>query len=340
MKHIVKNICLLALLALPLLASCKDDEEETETKPSLIGTVTFDLPEYLRCNDLVTLTASGITYPEGPIAYKWYAPEMDDDTLSLTTVTLQVPDSIGTFTISASAQYEGYYTSSTTRRFTTVDVSAEGSLKGLKYSPKTFTDKRDSQTYQYVTIGGLDWFAQNLAWDGAGSAFHDSPATHSLFGRIYHWDEATGGVSASGLAAGPQGICPEGWRIPTNEDWADLAKALSDGAEMSFDGKWEGLGEKLSADAYFNGARMWPYSPDNEHTNTVGWNAIPVGNTTAGYEMHDNYGKYGFWWSATQKNADQAYFRYIYCDMNSFPMSSSSKADFGASVRCVRAAAL
>lgn len=339
MKNIFKYIFLLALLALPVFVSC-DDEEETETKPSLIGSVTFDIPEYLRCGDMITLTATGIVYPEDVMTYKWYSSVINEDTLSLATVTLQVPDSIGTFTISASAMYEGYYTSSTTKSFTTVDVNKEKSLKGIKYSDKTFTDKRDSQTYQYVTIGSLDWFAQNLAWDGAGSAYHDSPATQTLFGRIYHWDEATGGVSANGLAAGPQGVCPEGWSIPTNEDWADLAKALSDGAISSFDGKWEGLGEKASADAYFNDARMWPYSPDNEHTNTVGWNALPVGNTTVGYEYYDNYGKYGFWWSASQKNDSQAYFRYIFCDTDTFPMSSSSKQDFGASVRCVRAAVL
>lgn len=334
MNICLKNICLVAIFALPLLTACKKDEEETETKPSLVGSVTFDMPEYLPKNEVITMTAGGIAYPSD-IRYSWYSSAIAKDTLALRTVTVRTPDSLGVFSISACGQCEGYYAATTTRSFTTVDPARNGSLKGLAAPQKTFTDPRDGMTYDYVTVGSLDWFAQNLAWDGAGVAFRQSPVMDGLFGRFYHWEDATGGVTASGLGAGPQGVCPKGWSIPTNEDWADLASAVNGGA-LAFDDKWDGIGEKLSAQGVFNGEKLWPYSPDNLHTNTFGWNALPVGSTSMDHSKSNDFCKYGFWWSATEKGSDQAYFRYIYCDMNSFPMSSSSKTDFGASVRCVR----
>ncbi len=334
MKFYIKNICLLALMALPLLASCKKDEEETETKPSLIGSVTFDFPEYVLKNEVITLTAEGIVYP-ADIKYSWYCNSAWPDTIGIKTVTIKTPDSLGVFSISATGQSEGYYSASSTKTFTTIDTARNASLKGLADAQNTFTDNRDGITYDYVTVGSLDWFAQNLAWDGAGVPFRNSPVMDKLFGRLYHWDEATGGISASGLGAGPQGVCPKGWSIPTNEDWADLASAVS-GSAVEFGAKWEGIGEKLSAQGLLNGDKLWPYSPDNLHTNVFGWNALPVGSSSMNHSNFNDFCKYGFWWSATEKGSDQAYFRYIYCDMNSFPMSSSSKTDFGASVRCVR----
>lgn len=334
MKDSLRHILFAALAVMIIAASCKK-EEETETKPSLNGDLSFDLPEYVLKGDRITLEADGIIYPED-IVYKWYSFGILSDSVTTKRLTVQIPDSIGTFSITAIAQSEGYYSTSHSVSFTTVDTARDASFKGIKYSGKSIVDDRDGRSYQYVTIGSLDWFAQNLAWDGAGVAFHNAPVTHPFFGRLYDWDEATGGVAASGLGGGPQGACPKGWSVPTNEDWADLAKAMSGGAITSFDGKWEGLGEKASAQVFLNDNKIWAYSPDNEHTNDFGWNGVPVGSTMRNHQMFNDYSKYGFWWSSTAKSDTQAYFRYIYQDLSSFPMSSSYRDGFGASVRCVR----
>jgi uncharacterized protein (TIGR02145 family) len=105
---------------------------------------------------------------------------------------------------------------------------------------------------------------------------------------------------------------------------------------MPFVDNWDGLGDKLSADARFNGERIWPYSPDNLHSNTVGWNALATGNTQYDHSLFKGFNEYAFWWSSTQKNETQAYYRYMHSESAVCPMNFTSKAHFGASVSCVR----
>ena len=328
------TILAFVLLAVVATVSCK--KEEDETKPYLTGTVTFELPAYLCKGELFTVEASGISYPK-EITYRWYSQVMAEDSVYANPATFRAPDSIGNFTLTATAYSPGYYTSAGSNSFITVDPSWNGSLRGIHRSIHSFTDNRDGRSYGYVRIGSLDWMTSNLAYDGAGISFMYSPAVDGLFGRFYTWNEATGGVAGSGLGKGPQGVCPAGWSVPTAEDWMDFASAVT-GRQEEFTGRWEGAGEKASAPATFNDDRMWSYSPDNGHTNTLGWNGLPLGSCSVFNTAFSGYGKYGFWWSSAVNGSDKAWFRYIFEDENAFPAGASNRTDFAANVRCVRLA--
>ena len=159
-----------------------------------------------------------------------------------------------------------------------------------------------------------------------------------VYGRLYTWNDATGGVSASGLGQGVQGVCPEGWSIPTKEDWEDLSAVLNEGEALPFSSDWKGLAGKIMAPATFNGEKIWPYSPDVDITNDYGWNALAAGTCTLNYSQFSNVGKYGFWWSGTEKDSNNAHFRYIYNEYPNVSFNLSSKDGMAASVRCVRLA--
>lgn len=335
MDTLKKYFLFLAMACLVLMTGCKaGDEEEEATKPYMSGTISNDAPEYVLKGDLVTITGYGITYPENP-TYQWFFSNLLADTLCANRVTVQMPDTVNKFVFVEYANHPDFYSSTGSFSLYVIDTTYNTSLTGVPRSNKFIRDPRDGKIYNYVTIGSLDWFAQNLAYK-TGSAYHDSPILDGLFGRFYHWDTATGNRTGSGLGGGPQGACPEGWSVPTNEDWEDLAKAMNGGSALPFSDKWEKLGSLASADASFIGERMWPYSPDNSHENTFGWNALPLGNTSFYHETNSGYGKYGFWWSSSEKNDKYAYYRYIFYDLGSFPMNFADKSDFGASVRCVR----
>ena len=332
------NFAKLLMLAIAMVfVACDKDEEEGEALKFLEGNVWFETPVYAMVGDTVTLTASGVA-TEG-VVYSWNFGILDSLTVvgdDKATIKLIVPDTLTTFTVTVTASAgDEYYTLIYTNKFTSV---GEGSLTGVEASENTFVDPRDSEVYGYVKIGSLDWFTKNLNWAGAGHGYGRSKAAAFVFGRLYTWEDATGGVSASGLGEGVQGACPEGWSVPTKEDWEDLGAAINGGEALAFASEWKDVAGKLMAPALFNGEKVWPYSPTVDITNDFGWNALAAGTCVLDYSQFSNINKYGFWWSGTEKDSKNAHYRYIYNEYPHVSVNYSTKDGMAASVRCVRLA--
>ena len=93
----------------------------------------------------------------------------------------------------------------------------------------SFTDPRNGQAYNTVQIGDQCWMAENLnigyMINGTEEmtdngviekyCYDDNPANCDEYGGFYQWNEMIQYMSATGL----QGICPEGWRIPSDDEW-------------------------------------------------------------------------------------------------------------------------
>jgi uncharacterized protein (TIGR02145 family) len=96
-----------------------------------------------------------------------------------------------------------------------------------------FTDSRDGNTYCSVQIGTQTWMGENLRYSGGGQIGHlylDLPSADSvLFGRLYTFSEALAGEEAN--APGEQrrirGLCPQGWHLPTQEEWRTLKTTIA-----------------------------------------------------------------------------------------------------------------
>lgn len=124
-------------------------------------------------------------------------------------------------------------------------------------------DRRDGKSYRTVLIGDQIWMAENLnygdsvstpslkgnTWCGGGDSLKNDCG---IYGRLYTW------------AAGGE-LCPEGWRMPSMEDYMTLAKNFGG---MAF------AGEALKSDAV--GWRKLG------GTNVSGFSALG-----AGYRHHD-----------------------------------------------------
>ena len=108
-------------------------------------------------------------------------------------------------------------------------------------SSGTFTDERDGTHYGYVQYGKLEWMTENLRFKATTGTFYpdltestyyyNDPINkryYNEFGGLYDFTAATASV-------------PEGWRLPTKEDWEQLisevgAENLAKAVNLQFGG--------------------------------------------------------------------------------------------------------
>lgn len=97
---------------------------------------------------------------------------------------------------------------------------------------------QDGRTYGTVSIRNQCWLDRNLDGgtmiaSGAAAAdndvvekycYDDDPSNCATYGGLYSWNEAM----AYSDDAGAEGICPDGWRLPTRDDIAELSVAVCD----------------------------------------------------------------------------------------------------------------
>ncbi len=80
-------------------------------------------------------------------------------------------------------------------------------------------DKRDGKRYRTARIGTSCWMTDNLNYFVADSRCYDNRYENcEKYGRLYNWEQALGDWSDDQW----QGICPEGWHVPSTNEWMEL----------------------------------------------------------------------------------------------------------------------
>jgi uncharacterized protein (TIGR02145 family) len=197
-------------------------------------------------------------------------------------------------------------------------------------SPTVVTDI-DGNLYTTVTIGTQTWMAQNLKTtrlnDGTPIPnVTDNAAWVALTTPGYCWynndnaNSATYGALYNGYAVNTGKLAPKGWHVATDAEWHTLSNFLGDDAVS---------GGKLKE----VGLVHWQ-SPNTGATNETGFSAIPGGFRFGAYNFCDQR-VVGYWWSATEYDAEQLQGHHINYDRSTLYTLQGYKR-YGLSVRLVR----
>ena len=190
----------------------------------------------------------------------------------------------------------------------------------------------DGVHYPVVKIGNAVWMAANLnttkfrngetipyltstaAWSTNSSSacanYGFNASQLSVYGKSYNWYSV----------ADSRSIAPVGWRVPTDNDWANLCADL--GGEAV-------IGDKIK----LSGADYWGL--ENTGTNSSAFSAVPSGyiaSTGASYYQ----GLYGGWWTATAGTTTGKSIYRLVSSTSTTLLKNEYLKNGGFSIRCIK----
>lgn len=182
----------------------------------------------------------------------------------------------------------------------------------------TLTDARDGHKYKTVQIGSQTWMAENLnyidtlkmdcseidghRWCSKATCLDEQNKTCDVVGVLYTWKAAVDSARLVSESVNPekccfcgakcsvpakmQGICPDGWHLPSDDEWKTLFLAVGgvDFAGQALKARI-GWGEEYNLDAY-------------------GFSALPTGHVHMHHLLMDGS---AFFWSASDLNCYDAH---------------------------------
>lgn len=210
-------------------------------------------------------------------------------------------------------------------------------------------DERDGKVYPTVAIGDQCWLAKNLdvgmmissSTSGYNQTdngeiekycYDNAPANCETYGGLYEWPEAMQYVTTDGA----QGICPDGWHIPTDEE----LKLLEGSADSFYPvgnpfwsiSGWRGL--DVGCRLRESGTDHWQ-APNACATNESGFTALGSGFRNAINGGFLNLTFSNPIWSSTNYSSAAAWCRVIAYDQPGTYRGWDNK-QYGYSVRCLK----
>ena len=220
-------------------------------------------------------------------------------------------------------------------------------------------DERDGKTYRTVVIGeganARTWMAENLNYADSlktpslkenSWCFHNNEKNCDVAGRLYTWAAAIDSVKLATDADNPfvcgnnikcdftevvQGICPDGWHLPNNDEWYILMAALGED-KSAYTNE---VGTKLKA------KKGWLRNGNG--LDVVGFSAVPAGSSVKNsgkisfydYNLYTDYDQL-YIWGTSEYDAHSAYPLNMSNYNSSAKLAANVNKNRGYSVRCIK----
>ena len=193
----------------------------------------------------------------------------------------------------------------------------------------SITDSRDGHTYKIVTIGKQTWMAENLNYADdvteGSTCFEEKNANCDFAGRLYTWNAATKLQDCEEeetcvLPEKVQGVCPEGWHLPNNEEWETLITAAGP----------SNAGKNLKSKTGW--LQTYWSEVEDYGTDKYGFSAVPAGDHYIVFSWDNDYANF---WSATETEDGDAYSMELAAISNDAELKERDKAH-KYPVRCIK----
>ena len=210
----------------------------------------------------------------------------------------------------------------------------------------------DGHVYNTVKLGSQCWMSSNLrttryadgtliaqgSGSSAATAYRYAPDNNDnylpTYGYLYNWPAVMHGASASSAnPSGVQGVCPNGWHVPSNAEWNQLISYVASTGYAC------GISDITIAKAL---------------AGTTGWNCssvtcaignTPINNNSTGFGVYASGYYYGttyemgavsYLWSTTEYSDGNVISRGFSCDYSFAPQITNTLKQQGHPVRCLR----
>jgi len=189
-----------------------------------------------------------------------------------------------------------------------------GKIPNASSDFSALVDRRDGKKYKIVKIGDQVWMAENLNYNASGSkCYNDNEINCQIWGRLYNWNTI-------------KSACPKGWHLPSDTEWDVLMKNIN--PACSPNATCAKAGKLLKATSGWN--------QNGNGTDAFGFSALPGGCGYSGGSF-DYVGRNGHWWTASEYNSYNAYYRRMsYDDENVDYNYYDFHKSYLFSVRCVQ----
>lgn len=200
---------------------------------------------------------------------------------------------------------------------------------------KQVCSAEDSKTFRRFTVSTQVWMAQNLNYETANSyCYNDDVTNCSKYGRLYTWGAAIDslyilraagencGLDRNCSLKGPvRGVCPDGWRLPSEYDWRIL---------------FGNVGGKSKASKALKSTFGWTFKGNSMNgTDSFSFSALP-----AGYRLENgnyvNEGTAARFWSITMSIHNSVYSLNLFYTDEASDLDDSGYMSFAFSVRCIK----
>jgi len=203
-------------------------------------------------------------------------------------------------------------------------------LKTTHYSNGYVIQLVEDTTFTYLS----SWY--NLGYNDKGMCYYNNSAENkNIYGALYSWAAAMrDNPSSSSNPSHIQGVCPDGWHLPSDDEWKELEIYLGMSQIDADRADYRGapVGSKLAGDS-----TLWENGVIKNELNfgiSEFW-GLPSG-VIKSSGMFESKGLSTTFWTSTEYDSSRVWYRHLAFNYSGVLRYYNVYKNEGCSVRCVK----